>query len=140
MEKIRDMRKHVTFVGVLHIVFGALGVIGALTVFFVFDFAQSFVQGEEIAEAVLSAIKLLLPIMIMLVSALSIIGGIALFGYHEWARILIIIMSAVNCLNVPIGTAKGVYSIWALLQDDTIRIFRGEAPLKAEGEVTTRTN
>jgi hypothetical protein len=38
-------------------------------------------------------------------------------------------MSAINCLNIPIGTAKGVYSIWVLLQDETIKLFKGEGPV-----------
>ena len=141
MEKVRDIKKHVTVVGALHIVFAVLGLIGALVVFLALNFAQSFVEGEEIPVKVLSAIKISVPALIGVVSLLSIIGGIGLFSYRQWARILIIVMSAINCLNLPIGTAKGVYSIWALLQDETIRLFRGEDPLEAgSGKVTERTN
>ena len=128
MEKVRDMKKHVTVVGTLHIVFAVLGLLGALTIFLALNFAQSFVEGEDIPETVLTAIKIILPGIITVVSLLSIIGGIGLFSYRQWARILIIVMSAINCLNIPIGTAKGVYSIWALLQDETIALFRGEDP------------
>ncbi|HCC71997.1 MAG TPA: hypothetical protein DEQ09_12735 [Bacteroidales bacterium] len=139
MEKVRNMKKHVTVVGTLHIVFAILGLIGALVVFMSINFAQSFVAGEDIPLKVLTAIKIFVPAMIALVSILSIVGGIGLFSYSEWARILIIVMSAINCLNVPIGTAKGVYSIWTLLQDETIRMFRGEEPIGSD-KVTTRTN
>lgn len=135
------MKKHVTVVGALHIGFAVLGLIGALAVFLSLNFAQSFVEGEEIPVRVLSAIKISVPALIGVVSLLSIIGGIGLFSYRQWARILIIVMSAINCLNVPIGTAKGVYSMWALLQDETIRLFRGEDPLEAGStKVTDRTN
>ncbi|MBN1386889.1 MAG: hypothetical protein JW965_00485 [Bacteroidales bacterium] len=141
MEKVRDMRKHVTVVGALHIGFAILGLIGAVVVFLSINFAESFVEGEDIPVRVLTAIKILLPGLIAVVSLLSIIGGIGLFSFREWARILIIVMSAINCLNVPIGTAKGVYSIWALLQDETIRLFKGEDPYAAgQEEVTKRTN
>lgn len=126
MEQVRDMRKHVTVVGALHIGFGIIGIIGALIIFLSVDFAQSFVQGEEVAITVLTAVKIILPALIGVISLLSVIGAIWLFSYRDWARILIIVMSAINCLNVPIGTAKGVYSIWALVQDDTIKLFKGE--------------
>ncbi|MFO7853530.1 MAG: hypothetical protein ACQERS_08345 [Bacteroidota bacterium] len=126
MEKVRDMRKHVTIVGALHIGFGILGIIGAVIIFLSVNFAQSFVQGEEVAITVLTAVKIILPALIGVISLLSVIGAIWLFSYRDWARILIIVMSAINCLNVPIGTAKGVYSIWALVQDDTIELFRRE--------------
>ena len=131
MEKVRNMRKHVTVVAALHIGFAILGLVGALVVFFSVNFAQSFVEGEEIAVNVLTAVKIFIPVLISIISVLSIIGGIGLFSYREWARILIIVMSAINCLNVPIGTAKGVYSLWALLQDDTIQLFRQEEPAAA---------
>ncbi|MFO7755897.1 MAG: hypothetical protein R6V34_07940 [Bacteroidales bacterium] len=124
MEKVRDMRKHVSLVAGLHIGFAVLGLVGALVIFLSINFAQSFVQGEDIAESVLYAIKIIIPVLIALVSIFSIVGGIGLLSYHEWARVLLIVVSAINCLNVPIGTAKGVYSMWALLQDDTIKLFR----------------
>ncbi len=141
MEKVRDMKKHVTVVGALHIGFAILGLIGALATYLSLNFAQSFVSGEDIPVKVLTAIKIFVPGLITVVSLLSIVGGIGLFSYKEWARILIIVMSAINCLNVPIGTAKGVYSIWALLQDETIRLFKGEDPYPAgKEEVPKRTN
>ena len=126
MEKVRDMKKHVTVVGALHIGFGFLGLIGAIVLFFVFDFAQSQVEDVEVADTVIRVIKILIPLFLSLGRILSIVGGFGLFGYHQWARIIIIIMSALNCLNVPIGTAKGVYSLWALMQDDTIILFKKE--------------
>jgi len=97
------------------------------------------VHGEEVAELVLTAVKVILPALIAIISVLSVIGGIGLLSYREWSRILIIVMSAINCLNVPIGTAKGIYSIWALLQDETIRLFQGDEE-GAGAEVTKHTN
>ena len=123
MEKKRDMKKHVTFVAALHIGFGVLGIIGTVIIFLILNFAQSFVTDVEVAEMVMVVLKVVIPLLVGLGAILGIIGGIGLFSYRRWARILIIILSAINCLNVPIGTAKGVYSIWTLLQDETIELF-----------------
>ncbi|MBS0011712.1 MAG: hypothetical protein KFF49_09905 [Bacteroidales bacterium] len=139
MERVRNMRKHVTFVAGLHIGFAILGLVGALVIFLSIDFAQSFVEGDDIPVRVLKMVKVMLTSIIALISLMSIIGGIGLLAYREWARILIIVVSAINCLNVPIGTAKGVYSLWALLQDDTISLFRVEEPGTGE-QLTTRTD
>ncbi len=38
------MKQHVSFVGALHVGFGILGLLGALTVFIIFNFAQGFVD------------------------------------------------------------------------------------------------
>ncbi len=117
------MKQHVSFVGALHVGFGILGLLGALTVFIIFNFAQGFVVEEPLAEEILSFIGGTLSILIMFFASLGIIGGIGLFSYKPWARILVMIVSAINCLNIPIGTAKGVYSIWVLMQKETMELF-----------------
>jgi hypothetical protein len=117
------MKKHVTIVGVIHIAFGVLGLIGAMTVFFALHFARGFVIDEDVPAMVLTILSLSLPLLIGFMSTLGLVGGIGLLAYKNWARYLIIIVAALGCLNIPIGTLKGVYSLWVLLQDETIRLF-----------------
>lgn len=124
MEKVRDMKKHVTVVAALHIGFGVLSLLGALIVLLTFNFIQSFAHDVEEAEIVFTLLKTIIPSILSFGALMSIIGGIGLFSYKQWARIIIIIISALNCLNIPIGTLKGVYSIWVLLQDETIKLFQ----------------
>ena len=121
----RNMKQHVSFVGALHVGFGILGLIGALAVYITFNFAEGFVEHEPIAEQVLVFLGGTVSLLILFFSCLGIIGGIGLFSYKPWARILVMIVSAINCLNIPIGTAKGVYSIWVLMQKETIEMFEG---------------
>lgn len=123
MESRRDMRKHVTFVAALHIGFGVLSIIGALVLFLIFGFARTQVGDEQVARLVLGIFMSLLPLLLSGFGILGILGGIGLLNYKSWARILVLILSALNCLNIPIGTAKGVYSIWTLLQDETLNLF-----------------
>ncbi len=54
---------------------------------------------------------------------LGIIGGIGLFAKQHWARILVLILSAIDLINFPIGTAVGIYTIWVLVQAETAEIF-----------------
>jgi len=117
------MKKHVTIVGIIHIAFGVLGLIGALTIFFVLTFAKGFVSNEEIPTMVLTALAISIPLLVGFMSTLGLIGGIGLMAYKNWARYLVIIVAAIGCLNIPIGTLKGVYSLWVLLQDETIKLF-----------------
>ena len=117
------MKQHVSFVGALHIGFGILGLLGALTVFIIFNFAQGFVIDEPLAEEILTFLGGTISLLIMFFACLGIIGGVGLFSYKPWARILVMIVSAINCLNIPIGTAKGVYSIWVLMQKETMELF-----------------
>jgi hypothetical protein len=117
------MSKHVTIVGVIHIAFGVLGLLAAGIVFFALNYAKGFVSNEEVPKMILGFLSISLPVLIGFMSTLGLIGGIGLLSYLNWARILIIVVAALGCLNIPIGTLKGVYSIWVLLQDETIKLF-----------------
>ena len=117
------MKKHVTVVGAIHIGFGILGLIGALAVFFALHFAKGFVSNEEVPTVVLSFLSISIPLLIGFMSTLGLVGGIGLLSHLSWARYLIIVVAALGCLNIPIGTLKGVYSLWVLLQDDTVKLF-----------------
>lgn len=123
MEIKRNMKQHVSFVGALHIGFGLLGVAGALAIFFGFQFLFELIEDEPIARNVLSFIGNSIGMILLFFSLLGVIGGIGLFSYRPWARILVMIVSALNCLNVPVGTAKGIYSLWVLMQPETIELF-----------------
>mgnify|MGYP001791675786 FL=1 len=117
------MKKHVTVVGAIHIGFGILGLIAAVIVFFALNFARSQVGDDEVAITVLRLLSISLPVLIGFLSTLGLVGGIGLFTFQPWARYLVIVVAALGCLNIPIGTLKGVYSLWVLLQDDTIKLF-----------------
>ena len=117
------MKKHVTVVAALHIGFGILGLIAAVVVFFGINFAKSFVQEEEVPTMVLDFISVSLPLLIAFMSTLGLVGGIGLLSLQSWARYLVIVVSVLGLVNIPIGTLKGVYSIWVLFQNETIRLF-----------------
>ena len=125
MEESR-MKKHVTVVGAIQIGAGILGLIGALTVFFALNFAKGMVGDEDVPSVVLSFLSISLPILIGFMATLSLVGGIALLSYKSWARILVMIVSVMGCFFIPIGTLVGVYSIWTLMQDDTIKLFKSQ--------------
>jgi hypothetical protein len=121
------MKKHVTIVGVIHIAFGVLGLIGAMVMFFALHFARGFVGNEEVPRMVLTVLGLSLPLLVGFMSTLGLVGGIGLMAYKNWARYLVIVVAALGCLNIPIGTLKGVYSLWVLLQDETIKLFEKQS-------------
>ena len=117
------MKKHVTVVGAIHIGFGILGLVLAVGVFFVLNFARGFVENEELPTMVLRFLSISLPLLFGFMATLGLVGGIGLLSFLPWARYLIIVVAALGCLNIPIGTLKGVYSLWVLLQDDTLKLF-----------------
>jgi hypothetical protein len=117
------MKKHVTVVGAIQIGIGILSLIGAVAVFFALSFAKRVAGGDETGQVVLGFLSISLPILILFMATLGIVGGIGLLAYKPWARYLVIVVAALGCLVIPIGTLSGVYALWVLLQDETVKLF-----------------
>jgi hypothetical protein len=118
------MKKHVTVVGALHIGLGTLGLIGALVIFFALSFARNIVGNEEIPSMILGFLSISFPLLLGAISTVGVIGGIGVLTFKPWARILVMVVSVIGCINIPIGTLAGVYSLWVLMQDETVKLFK----------------
>jgi hypothetical protein len=119
-----SMKKHVTLVAALQIGFSTMGIIAGIILFFVFSFAQSVIQDVEIAGPLIKFIGTVLPGMMLITSLLGLIGGIGLLTFQKWSRILVMVIAALICFVFPIGTVIGIYSLWVMMQDETIKMFR----------------
>ncbi|MDF1571520.1 MAG: hypothetical protein P1P82_07890 [Bacteroidales bacterium] len=120
----KNAKSHVSLVAGLHIGYGALKLVGAFVVYLGIRFAWGFIpEEEEIAQEVLASLFSILPTVIAIFGIVDVFAGISLFSYKQWSRVLVIAVSVLNCLNIPIGTGIGVYSIWALMQPEVQEMF-----------------
>ena len=118
------MRQHVTVVGALHIGLGALGILtGAFVFALLFGVGLLTLAQDEAAFPILTAVGGLIALFLVALSVPGIIGGIGLLRWKPWARFLVLILAVFDLLNIPIGTAVGVYTIWVLMQDETEQLF-----------------
>lgn len=122
------MATHVKVLGIIHIVIGALGVLGGVIVLLLFGGIAGLVgasgeEGAHIAAPLLGGVGGLIFLLVVALSVPSLAAGIGLLKYQSWARILTIVLSALHLLNVPIGTAVGIYGLWALLNRETEALF-----------------
>ena len=60
-------------------------------------------------------------------SVLGLVAGWGLLQREPWARTLAIVMGVVHLLNVPFGTALGVYTLWVLLPAASEQEYRNVA-------------
>jgi hypothetical protein len=113
------MNKHTQIVAALHIALGALSLLGAIVVFVVFGIAGSIVisQGERQAAGILGIIAVSLGIFLAALALPGIIGGWALFSGRSWGRPVVLVLGALHLINIPLGTALGIYTFWALLHE-----------------------
>lgn len=129
------MREHVRILGILNIVLGSLGLLvgiglalffGGLGIFA--SMASSDDPDALFAIPILGAVGGIILIALLLFSAPQIIGGIGLLKGQPWARILMIVLSALSLMSIPIGTALGIYGLWVLLNEETVRMFNAPGP------------
>ena len=97
------MHKHVTAVAALHIGFGIFHIVIGLVLFLLLS-GIGFFSNDKEAEFVLSIIGGSIATFLIVVSIPGIIGGIGLLKYKNWARILVLIISALGLLNLDISS------------------------------------
>ena len=120
------MKSHVTAIGVLHLGLGILGILIGALVFVVLVGAG--ILGATVGEApealpILSIVALVVAVILAVTSVPGIIAGVGLLKARRWARILALILSVLYLFNVPVGTAVGIYSLWALTQQEAEALF-----------------
>ena len=124
------MKQHVSILGVLYIVFGVIGIIAALVVLAIFGGlagVAGMVSEQEpeaaVAAPILGIVAVTLFTIIIVLSLPGLAVGIGLVKFQAWARIGGLILSALNLLNFPFGTALGVYGLWVLLNKESEAVF-----------------
>jgi hypothetical protein len=123
------MASHIKIVGVLHIVLGSLSILAGVIVLFIFGGLAGMAGMNLDADAraalpFLGGLGVIIAAVLFIVGIPGIIAGIGLVQFRPWGRILGIVISALDLLHVPFGTALGVYGLWALLSPEGERLFQ----------------
>jgi hypothetical protein len=118
------MDKHVQVIGILWIVLGAMSFLGGLFLCGTLIGISLIPEMEAEASSILRIVGMSFGIFLWILSAPKIICGIGLLKKMEWARILTIVLSFLSLLNIPFGTALGIYSLVILLKDETVQLFK----------------
>jgi hypothetical protein len=125
---MNPMQTHVKILAILHIVFGALGVLIGFGIFAFFGGIAGLIHMDHdpdaaIAVPMMGAIGAFVLILILCLSIPGIIAGIGLLSYQPWSRILTIVLSILDLVSFPFGTALGIYGLWILFTPDGVRLF-----------------
>jgi hypothetical protein len=118
---------HVKVLAALHIVFGVLGTlfgIAMMALLGIIGVAGAASDPDAwMALPILGFTGAALGAFMLALSLPGIVAGIGLLKFSPWARILTIVLSALNLMNIPFGTILGVYGLWVMLSDEGSRLF-----------------
>ena len=125
------MATHVRILAWLNIALGTMGILAALAVFaggqlIPVILAQAAGDEAAIPVAVIQMIVTVVTSIVLVMSLPCLVLGFGLHNFRPWARVLGLVLAAVNLLNIPFGTAISLYGFWVLLKPETEALFTAE--------------
>jgi hypothetical protein len=114
------VREHVRLVGILWMAYSALHAVGGVVVIIVaqviFGHMMHIPNGPPPEVTVwLRPILSVVGWLLLVKAAAGLVAGWGLLQRQEWARTVALVVGFVALLNVPLGTALGIYTLWVLL-------------------------
>jgi hypothetical protein len=124
------MSSHVDFAGVLFIVWGLLTALIGLSTLALGVGAAAIITsasygggGGQVAAGLTAAAFAVLAIIAIVWGIAHVATGIWLRRRQPWARLLALMLSSVDLLLLPYGTALGCYALWVLLNEEVKKAF-----------------
>lgn len=116
------MRTHIKIVGIVNLIYSAIGILSAAGVLLGGIFS-SLATLNPIVLVVGTVTSALIAVVIGAISLFGLIAGFALLNHQQWARYVILFVSALRLFRWPWGTLFGGYSLWVLMHDETRQLF-----------------
>ena len=121
------MREHVDLLGILYALWGGLGALVAASVLVLAAGAAAVLvdppDGADLSVGVTAMVFALVGVVALAGGAVSWWTGRALRRHEGRARLLALVLAALNLFVLPFGTALGIYTFWVLLNNDARRLF-----------------
>ena len=117
-----DMAKHINILGSLFLTFSILMIIAGFAVNYFVPIAGE-ISADSTAIRITSIIGESIGIFLFITALPGLICGYGLLTKKSWSRIFGIILSCVSLISIPVGTAIGIYGLWALFKDETIDLL-----------------
>ncbi len=111
---------HVRLLGIFWLAISAFRLIPGL---FLIAFAERRAFSADIppfVHALLPAIGM----MFLICAGIGIAIGCGLLARQSWARMLTIIFGALSLIDIPFGTAIGIYTLWVLLPAESEQEYK----------------
>ena len=128
--------EHNKTLATLHFVYGAmhaLTLIGLLLLVVVVEVATptgNAISGSWIVVGVVAFVVLLFAVGLM-----PLMVGYGLMKRKTWVKPLALVLAIISLVNIPIGTALGIYAFRFLRSEGGVRLYGGRASAGSEEEL-----
>ena len=113
--------RHLQLLSIFWFAASALNLIGAAALFILgntlFGHLGRITGNPDFAQmhGFLQGLFTVLGVLVLLKSLAGFAAGWGLLQRESWARVLALVLGVISLINIPFGTALGVYTIWVLL-------------------------
>ena len=111
---------HVRLLGILWLAISAFRLIPGLFLMALGGARLFPPEAPQFVHAILPAIGM----TFLILAGIGIAAGCGLLARQPWARMLAIIFGAFSLIDIPFGTAIGVYTLWVLLPAESEQEYR----------------
>ena len=115
---------HVRLLGILWLALSAFRLIPGLVLVSFFRHGMPFLSG---APFFVHGIVQTAGALFLAGGIIGIVAGWGLLDRQPWARMLAIVLGCFNLIDMPFGTALGIYTLWVLLPAKSEQEYRGWA-------------
>ena len=128
--------EHNKTLATLWLIYGAmhgLTLLGLLLLVFIFKFAS--VAGNLITGIWMAIGAVVFVVLLLAVALLPMLVGYGFRARRRWVKPLGFGVAVISLINIPIGTALGIYTIKFLRSEGGIEIYGGKASATSEKEL-----
>jgi len=128
--------EHNKTLATLHFIYGAmhgLTLAGLLLLVFVVRFATPEANSISTVWIIVGVIAFV--ILLFAVALLPLLVGYGLTKRRRWVKPLALSLAIVSLLNIPIGTALGIYTLKFFSSEGGLNLYGGKVSTAREGEL-----
>jgi hypothetical protein len=128
--------QHNHTLGTLYFVYGAvhgLTLLGLLGMVLIFKFAS--VAGELLSTSIMIVGIGIFLVLMLAVGILPVIVGVGLRKRTGWVKSLGIGLAVISLVNIPVGTALGIYTIKFFRSAAGVQLYGGQASVTDMSEL-----
>src|SRR5437763_4253356 len=128
--------EHNKTLSTLYLIYGAihgLTLLGFLGLIVIFKFAS--VAGDLISPAWMISGTIVFVILLFAVGLFPLLVGFGFAKRRQWVKPLSVAVAIISLVNIPIGTALGIYTIKFFRSEAGVKLYGGRAQVTDENDL-----
>jgi hypothetical protein len=124
---INRVSHNIQILSILWIVYSVLPLIGGVVLFILavtlFNPESHIADVPPPTAQFLHMLFVVLSVVLFVKAVVGLTAGVGLLQRLPWARVLAIVLGILVLLNIPFGTALGIYTLWTLISPESHREY-----------------